>query len=178
MLTRYAGLSTLLISVPLLSVALLSVMGCGDDEGDSPGTGAAGNSGGASTGGAAPGGAGSGGDGGASSGGAASGGAANGGAGGESACYDPGPLEFGPGPNGEPSCLTFAGASDVCGFESDGSICTFSVGCGASTDMGQCQINCEMGTTVNCYAQSDVDCIIAAMCADDCTALTACGFIL
>lgn len=164
-----------------LSVILLSVVACGDDDGDSSGAGATGNAGGASAGGAAPGGAASGGEGGGGDGGSASGGnggASNGGAGGESACYDPGPLELGPGPNGEPSCLTFGGASDLCGFESDDSICEFSVGCGASTDLGQCQINCEMGTTVQCYALADADCIIAAMCADDCAALTACGFIL
>lgn len=163
-----------------LSGIVLSVVACGDDDGGSSGAGAAGNAGGAASGGAggvAAGGSASGGD---ASGGNASGGggAASGGAGGESACYDPGPLEFGPGPNGEPSCLTFGGASALCGFESDDSICTFSVGCGASFDLGQCQINCEMGTTVACYEQADADCLIAAMCADDCAALVACGFIL
>jgi len=72
-------------------------------------------------------------------------------------------------------CLTFASASELCGFQSDGGICGFSVGCSNSTNMGQCQIDCEMGTTVKCYSAKDVDCLRQAAAARSCTALTACG---
>ncbi|MBZ0119704.1 MAG: hypothetical protein K8H88_22135 [Sandaracinaceae bacterium] len=72
-------------------------------------------------------------------------------------------------------CLTFAGASTICGFSSDDRICALSVSCGSSTDDGQCKINCEMGTTVRCYREADVTCLEAAA---DCTALAACGWIL
>ena len=75
-------------------------------------------------------------------------------------------------------CLTFDGASALCGFSSNGSICETSLTCGSSTDEGQCQINCEMGTTVNCYEAGDVQCLVDAACADDCNALAACGWIL
>ena len=72
-----------------------------------------------------------------------------------------------------------AAASVLCGFESDGAICDFSAGCGASEDADQCRINCEMGTTVNCYDQAAVDCLYtAAQCTASCTDLTACGWIL
>jgi hypothetical protein len=75
-------------------------------------------------------------------------------------------------------CLTFASASQVCGFQSDGSICAFSIGCNNSTNMGQCQINCEMGTTVMCYSAKDVDCLRRAEAARSCAALIACNWIL
>jgi len=75
-------------------------------------------------------------------------------------------------------CLTFASASEVCGFASDGGVCAFSIGCGNSTNMGQCQINCEMGTTVMCYSAKDVECLRQAVAARSCTALAACNWIL
>jgi hypothetical protein len=78
----------------------------------------------------------------------------------------------------EKGCLTFQGASALCGFSSDETICELAVSCGQSPDLGQCQINCEMGTTVNCYAEADVACLAQAACAADCDALEACGFIL
>jgi hypothetical protein len=75
-------------------------------------------------------------------------------------------------------CLTFASASDVCGFASDGTVCTLARTCGQDPDDGQCKINCEMGTTVSCYKMADVDCLLAATAASDCAALAACGWIL
>lgn len=78
----------------------------------------------------------------------------------------------------EKGCLTFKGASALCGFSSDEQICETAVTCGLSSDLGQCQINCEMGTTVECYAEADVACLAQAACAGDCTAMEACGFIL
>jgi hypothetical protein len=76
-------------------------------------------------------------------------------------------------------CLTFASASTICGIGSDGSICTFSVGCGLSESESQCEINCEMGTTVNCYDQAAVDCLYeSAICSASCSDLSACGWIL
>jgi hypothetical protein len=78
----------------------------------------------------------------------------------------------------EKGCLTFQGASALCGFSSDDTICELSVMCGLSTDLGQCRINCEMGTTIECYAEADVACLAQAACAADCDALEACGFIL
>jgi len=85
-------------------------------------------------------------------------------------------LEFADG-GGEP-CLTFTSASSICGFDSDDRVCAFSVSCGTSTDDGQCKINCEMGTTVRCYGPEDVGCLLSAVDAEDCTALSACGWIL
>lgn len=158
--------------------ALLLCAACGDDSEGSSGAGASGNSGGtgnpggdANVGGAA------GGAGGQAAGGGGVGGG-TGGAGGEGVCFDPGPLEYGPGPNGGTDCLTFEGASQLCGFQSDEAICTFSIGCGFSSDMSQCKINCEMGVTVNCNTETNVACVIDAMCAQDCTALAGCAFIL
>jgi hypothetical protein len=76
-------------------------------------------------------------------------------------------------------CLTFASASEICGFNSDGAICALSAGCGLSDDEGQCKINCEMGATVSCYTQADVDCLYqAAICDALCPDLSACGWIL
>jgi hypothetical protein len=81
-------------------------------------------------------------------------------------------------PLNDAGCLTFAGASKICGFSSDDAICKLSVSCGSSTDDGQCKINCEMGTTVKCYMAADVKCLEDALTAKSCTALKACGWIL
>jgi hypothetical protein len=76
-------------------------------------------------------------------------------------------------------CLTFASAGEVCGFASDDTVCALSITCPAGGgDDSQCKINCEMGTTVTCYKMADVDCLLAATAAHDCTALAACGWIL
>ena len=75
-------------------------------------------------------------------------------------------------------CLTFDGASALCGSASDNSICDTSVGCGTSTEES-CMINCEYGTNENCYTQADVQCLVdAASCRTDCDALAACGFLI
>ena len=42
-------------------------------------------------------------------------------------------------------CLSYAGASQLCGDGSPGTICAFSAQCGSSTNAGQCMINCSMG---------------------------------
>lgn len=81
-------------------------------------------------------------------------------------------------PLNDAGCLTFAGASKICGFSSDDAICKLSVSCGSSTDDGQCKINCEMGTTVKCYMAPDVQCLENALAAKSCSALKACGWIL
>lgn len=75
-------------------------------------------------------------------------------------------------------CLTFAGASTLCGFSSDGSVCEASVACGTSGDLSQCAINCEMGTTIRCYEADDVACLWTAAQDEDCDAIEACDFIL
>lgn len=75
-------------------------------------------------------------------------------------------------------CLTFDGASRVCGAKSDGKVCAQAESCGVITDANQCSINCEMGTSVQCYQQEDVDCIVQATCAGSCDALKSCNWAL
>ncbi|HVK70877.1 MAG TPA: hypothetical protein VM694_40760, partial [Polyangium sp.] len=99
------------------------------------------------------------------------GGSAAGGSGG--GCALPAGIEY-----NEMGCLTYQGASAVCGFMSDGGACELGVSCMASTDEGQCKINCAMGTTIKCYKEADVKCLVDAVCAGDCDALKACGWIL
>lgn len=152
--------------------SLLLVLACGDDS----------SSGGGATGGSSPqGGNGTGGGatGAGDTGGAATGGAATGGAGtGGGACVDTSALAYAPGAGMEAECLTFESASSFCGFSSDDAVCNFAVQCGTTTDLGQCQINCEQGSSSFCNGPADVDCVVAALCADDCAALAACDFIL
>lgn len=81
-------------------------------------------------------------------------------------------------PLNDAGCLTFAGASKICGFSSDDSVCAYSVTCGSSSDDGQCKINCEMGTTVKCYTAADVKCLEDAVKARSCSALKACNWVL
>jgi hypothetical protein len=81
-------------------------------------------------------------------------------------------------PLNDAGCLTFEGASKVCGFMSDDSVCAYSVTCGSSSDDGQCKINCEMGATVKCYTAADVKCLQDAVKAKSCSALKACKWIL
>ncbi len=81
-------------------------------------------------------------------------------------------------PLDDAGCLTFAGASKICGFSSDDKVCAFSVGCASSTDDSQCKINCEMGTTVKCYSAADVKCLEDAVTAKSCSALKACNWVL
>ncbi|HEY4223206.1 MAG TPA: hypothetical protein VGO62_17735 [Myxococcota bacterium] len=75
-------------------------------------------------------------------------------------------------------CVTFAGASSVCGGASTGDVCAFSLGCGHSDSLDQCSINCEMAATVTCYKDVDVACLEDATNAADCTALAQCAWIL
>jgi hypothetical protein len=75
-------------------------------------------------------------------------------------------------------CLTFGGASRLCGFSSDGSICEFALECGLSESTSQCGINCEMGTTVMCYTRESVACLRSAASTFNCSAASECGFIL
>lgn len=160
---------SLVVAFSILLVA------CGDDTG-SGGSGAGGGAGGDPTGGAPMGGQSEGGGG--ASGGAAPGGGGVGGGVGGGACVDTSGLTYGPGPTGEPGCLDAASATAFCGFGSDEAICNFSVGCGVSRDLGQCQINCEQGSASFCNDEAAVQCVVDAYCADDCTALDACTFIL
>ncbi len=75
-------------------------------------------------------------------------------------------------------CFDWDGASALCGFASDGTMCEFVVACGIVSDTGQCGIDCEMITTVGCFELDVVECMMAATCADDCDAMTACGYFL
>jgi hypothetical protein len=75
-------------------------------------------------------------------------------------------------------CVTYAGAAALCGFASDESICAFAVSCGRTDDVGQCKINCEMGSTFECYEAADVACLRAAKKAGDCDALAKCRWVL
>lgn len=73
-------------------------------------------------------------------------------------------------------CLDWAGAQGLCGGMSDGTVCDLAVGCGLEPEEGQCSIDCEMLTTVACYDEADVQCVIDATCAADCEALETCGY--
>ncbi len=75
-------------------------------------------------------------------------------------------------------CLAEPSASAICGFASNDSVCSFSVSCQNSTDDSTCKINCEMGTTVGCYTEANVKCLLDAVAAKSCTALKACNWIL
>ncbi len=81
-------------------------------------------------------------------------------------------------PLNDAGCLTYEGASKICGFMSDDAVCAFSLTCATSTDDGQCKINCEMGSTVKCYTAADVKCLEDAVAAKSCSALKACNWIL
>jgi hypothetical protein len=75
-------------------------------------------------------------------------------------------------------CVTYAGAGALCGFKSDEAICAFAVSCGRTDDVGQCKINCEMASTIECYEAADAACLRAATKAGDCDALATCRWIL
>jgi hypothetical protein len=78
---------------------------------------------------------------------------------------------------GDGGCLTFDGASHVCGFKSDGAVCKLAVSCQLSSSESQCKINCEMGSTSgNCYQAADVACLRAAVNAGSCDDLKACNW--
>jgi hypothetical protein len=79
---------------------------------------------------------------------------------------------------GDGGCVTYQSASMLCGTMSDDSVCKFSVGCGHSTDDGQCKINCEMGSTVNCFTADDAKCLEDAVKSGSCTDLKNCKWIL
>jgi len=74
----------------------------------------------------------------------------------------------------EEGCVTWDGASAFCGFKSDGTICEFAEQCATNGDGGNCQIDCEMTTTVACLTKDDVACVEAAVGAEDCAALKEC----
>ncbi|MDI3284494.1 hypothetical protein [Polyangium sp. 15x6] len=155
----------------LFMVTAVSLAACGDDKtGGDGGAGPGGSGGSGGSGGGSDGGGGTGGQGGGSS---TGGGSAAGGSGGGSACAIPAGVEY-----NDMGCLTYTGAAALCGFPSDGTACELAVSCMASTDEGQCNINCEMGTTIKCYKEADVQCLVSAVCAGDCDALKACGFVL
>lgn len=146
------------------------VFACGDSA-SSGGSSAGGSpAGGSPAGGAAAGGSSAGGAGGQGQGGAG-GGAAGGGS-----CVDTSALGYEQRTEG--MCLDNASANVFCGFGSDGAICEFSVGCAISSDLGQCQINCEQGSASYCNDEAAVACVVDAFCAGDCAALSACPFIL
>ena len=76
----------------------------------------------------------------------------------------------------EGGCLDWDGASALCGFSSDDSVCELVLSCGMGTDLGQCSIDCEMMTTVACFDEGAVRCVVEATCAQDCDALAACNY--
>ena len=75
-------------------------------------------------------------------------------------------------------CITFEGAKAFCGFGSDEVMCTFAATCRTDGDIGQCQIDCEMGTTMGCIGPADIQCIIDAVEAQSCDDLKGCAFKL
>ena len=82
-------------------------------------------------------------------------------------------------PLNDAGCLTYDGATTLCGDGSAGTICAFSVQCGSSTSASQCGINCSMGAGYSkCYGAKDVACLQNAMKAQDCAAFSSCGWIL
>lgn len=101
------------------------------------------------------------------------GGRSDGGGGGGSDAGPPDDLEY-----DAEGCLTFGGASQLCGFSSDGTICSFALECGLAESTSQCGINCEMGTTVMCYTREHVACLRSAAMTFNCSAAAECGFIL
>ncbi len=72
-------------------------------------------------------------------------------------------------------CLTFAGAGDLCGSGSDGTVCQFAATCRTDSNTGQCSIDCEMSPTVGCIDKPSAQCVWDAKLAQDCTALAACS---
>ncbi|OGQ89168.1 MAG: hypothetical protein A2289_04105 [Deltaproteobacteria bacterium RIFOXYA12_FULL_58_15] len=73
------------------------------------------------------------------------------------------------------SCLTFAGASELCGAASDGDICQLAATCRYDTNASQCSIDCEMSTTVGCLDLTDVECVWTAFQSQNCDAMGECA---
>lgn len=69
-------------------------------------------------------------------------------------------------------CLTFASAQEICGSASNDLACTAVAACSLSTQ-SQCQIDCEMATTL-CIDSVSVDACLAAI-DGSCADLSACG---
>jgi hypothetical protein len=69
-------------------------------------------------------------------------------------------------------CLTYASASALCGFSSNGDACKRYESCGRGT-ASECQINCEMYTSFTCVERDFVDTCLAAV-EKDCDALSVC----
>ena len=76
----------------------------------------------------------------------------------------------------ESGCLTYAGASALCGAKSDGSVCALAATCREDGNASQCSIDCEMSPTgLGCIEEPAVECVVQALAADDCPALAECA---
>ena len=72
-------------------------------------------------------------------------------------------------------CVTGEAVSSICGTHSNDRICKLAIMCGVDDNDGQCKINCEQGTSINCYSEASAECLVNAM---DCASLKACNWIL
>ena len=97
------------------------------------------------------------------------------------------PIDAGPAKKDEPEldlptndagCLAWEAAEQVCGVDSDETVCELAVSCGTTADVGTCKINCEMQTTINCYSNADAKCLLDAAKAKSCSKLSACKWKL
>ena len=75
----------------------------------------------------------------------------------------------------ENGCLTFAGASALCGAASDDSVCGLAATCRPDGDESQCNIDCEMSPTVGCLDQAAIDCVLDATAKGACQDLAGCA---
>ncbi len=96
---------------------------------------------------------------------------------GTSAAADAG-RDAGEEPLPDAGCLGFGQASTVCGFNSDGGVCTLAVTCGQAQTQQACQNRCEQSAVTTCYRESHVLCVQDAVATASCTALSACGWRL
>lgn len=81
-------------------------------------------------------------------------------------------------PTDDEGCLTYAAAQQVCGSASDGAVCDHALDCGATTNAGECSINCEMWSTVECFTPADAKCLLDAAASKSCGALEKCAWKL
>lgn len=72
-------------------------------------------------------------------------------------------------------CLTYGGASALCGAASDKSVCALAATCRPDGDTGQCSIDCEMSPSVGCLDQAAIDCVLDATAAGVCEDLANCA---
>jgi hypothetical protein len=75
----------------------------------------------------------------------------------------------------ENGCLSYDGATLLCGAGSDGEICGLAATCRDDGNAGQCSIDCEMSSTVGCIDEAAVDCVWQAKVDGDCDALADCA---